>query len=248
VLALLVGPLALIAFSLTADLTPVYFDLVGRAQTFVHPAVMILAALAAVSVAERGRRRHIRSGKDDDAYSTTGGSRPTLRTVIVPLVLVCALVSAPLAFAGLHAFAYQSTTTPAEFETANFAATHLAGSWASDGHLTRIASNYYLSGTGGSTEPIYRWLRSGGGGPPGCPIVTQESWMTTGAQLMPAAPGQLGNDRYRELLTDRSVVYAAGTEDPLRVVVSNFRTIRRLAVDRGSLTSKQIVILLGRGY
>jgi hypothetical protein len=65
---------------------------------------------------------------------------------------------------------------------------------------------------------------------------------------MPAAPGQLGNDRYRELLTDRSVVYAAGTEDPLRVVVSNFRTIRRLAVDRGSLTSKQIVILLGRGY
>jgi hypothetical protein len=38
---------------------------------------------------------------------------------------------------------------------------------------------------------------------------------------MPAAPGQLGNDRYRELLTDRSVVYAAGTEDPLRVVVSN---------------------------
>jgi len=84
VLALLVGPLALIAFSLTADLTPVYFDLVGRAQTFVHPAVMILAALAAVSVAERGRRRHIRSGKDHDAYGTTGGSRPTLRTVIGP--------------------------------------------------------------------------------------------------------------------------------------------------------------------
>jgi hypothetical protein len=220
VLALLVGPLALIAFSLTADLTPVYFNLVGRAQTFVHLAVMVLAALAAVSLA--GRYRGTRGGFDGRSAKRV---HSTLRAALVPVVLICALVSAPLAFSGLHAFAYQSTTTPAEFATAEFAANRLDGSWAGDNHVVRVARNYHLWGVDGATRPVYRWLRSGGT-PPRCPTVTQESWTTTGAQLMPAAPAGIEGSRYQGWLTNRSVVYVAGTEDPLQVVVSKDKEAR----------------------
>jgi hypothetical protein len=219
VLALLVGPLALIAFSLTADLTPVYFNLVGRAQTFVHPAVMILAALATVALAGRHGREVARSGAGGGSSASQSGPEPGFRRIVVPVVLACALVSAPLAFGGLHAFAYQSTTTPAEFGTAEFATTRLTGSWAGDDHVRRIASNYYPNDSNGSTRPVYRWLRSGGT-PPGCPTVVQESWTTVGAQPMPAAPARIGSDRYRGWLANRNVVYVTGGSDPLRVVAS----------------------------
>jgi len=210
VVGLLLGPITLIGFGLTASLTPGYRSIVVRSQTFVHLAVMTLAALAAVGIARVGR-------SDRAERSALVG---TVRRGVVPLVLVCAVLSAPLAFSGLTALAYQSTTTPAEFATTQFAATTIDERWTGDEHVTRVARNYYPTRANESFRPVYSWLDKGAA-PPACPTVSQQSWTTTGAQLFPGAPTEIDADRYRAWIDGRNVVYTAGSADPLTITVPN---------------------------
>ncbi|MFH5801175.1 sodium/phosphate symporter [Haladaptatus sp. CMAA 1911] len=203
VLALVLGPLTLIGFALTADLTVEYQDIIARSQIFAHFGAIVLASLAVVGLGIRGR--------------VTNRILRVTRTGLIPLLLVIALVSAPLAFAGLRATPAQPVTEPNEFETTTFAATYIPSTWVSDGHITRLASYYYPSQTNSTYTPLYQWLR-GGGEPPKCTVVSQQSWTTVGAQLFPASPIQLDKNQYRSWLESKQVIYSASGEDP--VVIS----------------------------
>ncbi|WP_458208914.1 sodium/phosphate symporter [Haladaptatus sp. NG-SE-30] len=200
VVALLFGPLALIGFALTGGLTVAYQDIVARGQIFLHLAAVVLAALAVVAVGNR----------------SVTGSRfiGGLRATLIPFLVLSAVVSTPLAFLGLHATPAQPVTTPDEFEATTFATTHVPEAWSSDGHISRIASYYYPTRTNASYRPVYQWLY-GNEQPPRCLVVSQSSWTTVGAQLFPAAPTQLKDERYTMWLLSRQVVYTTSSSDSI---------------------------------
>ncbi|WP_254532745.1 sodium/phosphate symporter [Natrinema gelatinilyticum] len=198
VAALLVAPIAWVGFAVTAGVDPVYADFARRGQTFVHLASVVCAGVAIPALVRRW-------------------SPPVTPVVAVGLPLLlcfCALASLPLAFAGLEALAYQGTTTPAEFETATFAATTLGDDWTSDDHVTRVARNYYE--TGASPQPAYSWLQ---GNALRCSTVMQRSWQTVGAQRYPSSPLALESSIYTETSATNHVVYTTTSPDPLTLVV-----------------------------
>ncbi|WP_435156745.1 sodium/phosphate symporter [Haladaptatus sp. DFWS20] len=200
VVALLFGPLVLIGFALTGGLTFEYQGIVVRGQIFVHLAAVVLAALAAVSL----------------GYRSVSGIRfsGNFQSVLVPLLVLSAIVSTPLAFLGLHATPAQPLTTPDEFEATTFATTHASERWISDGHISRLASYYYPTRTNVTYRPVYQWLY-GNERPPQCLTLSQESWTTTGAQLFPAAPAQIDNERYNGWIASHHVIYTTGGADPI---------------------------------
>ncbi len=201
VLAILLGPLALIGFALTGDLTFKYQGIAVRSQIFIHLAAAVLAALAVVDIGLRGRSRR--------KYWNI------VRTSFVPLLLIFAVVSAPVAFAGLRATPAKAVIAPNEFEATTFAVTHIPNTWVSDGHITRLASYYYPLQTNSTDTVLYQWLR--GGDPPACPVVSQQSWTTVGAQLFPASPEQVKSTRYQTMLRKRNVIYSASGDDSLLI-------------------------------
>ncbi|WP_049972785.1 hypothetical protein [Haladaptatus cibarius] len=205
--ALLFAPIVLVGFALSGNPTVEYQDIAARGQIYLHLSVAILAALAAVDI---GFRR----------TSQSSGYR-RLRRAAVPLLLLCLVVSSPLAFAGLRATPAQPTVTPAELQTATFTSNHVPGQWASDGHIAILATNYY-TGTDARYTPIYEWLR-GGTAPPNCPVVAQRSWTTVGAQLFPASPATVNATQYDRLVERRNVVYTVSSDDPLVLVSGSTR-------------------------
>ncbi|WP_306059920.1 sodium/phosphate symporter [Natronococcus wangiae] len=199
VLALLVAPLAWTGFAITAGADPVYSLFARRGQTFVHLATVVCAGIAICALARR-----------------VNPSRKRVVTVGLPLLLcVCALVSLPLAFAGLEALAYQGTTTSEEFSSATFATETLEDTWTSDDHITRVARNYYR--TDASPQPAYDWLHSGGNFQ--CPTVMQASWQTVGAQQYPSSPIPLEPAVYQETIQTQHTVYVTTGSDPVTIVV-----------------------------
>lgn len=205
-LASLVGAvLILLGLSLTAALTPEYLNLAYRAQTFVHFPVMVAAALGVVGgLARLGANRR-------------------LTAVLTALALIAAVASIPVAYSGLAALPYKGVTTPAEYQTSQFASERVEGTWAADNHVARLTwaneDDINGSSTGATTVPVYEWL-VGGGPPPGCPTVVPESWSGVGAQLFPMSPAVLDSDARQSFAKRGNVVYAtAGTPDPLRLVV-----------------------------
>lgn len=65
-------------------------------------------------------------------YDRVQGRSRVLTTAVkvgLPIALVVAVVTIPIAFIGLEALSYQGTTTEAEFATATFASTALVDSW-----------------------------------------------------------------------------------------------------------------------
>jgi len=205
VLALLVAPVTMVLFSLTAGLSPEYADTARRSQTFVHLAVMVMATVSAVGwstrLVDRARWRRL-----DTA----------VRTGLPVLLVVCALVTTPIAFADLHVSAFKGTTSGEEFGAATFAVEHVPGTWAGDDHTTRIAGNYYPARTNASVAPVYGWLH--GDPPPGCPTMAQHDWTTVGAQLFPDDPVQLERGVYERWQTERNVVYATSGPDTVVLV------------------------------
>ncbi|WP_255171521.1 sodium/phosphate symporter [Natrononativus amylolyticus] len=201
VVGLLTAPIAWVGFAVTAGLTPEYVLFARRGQTFVHLAAVVLAGLAILALGRYAvrRRRSI---------------APWVHTGVPVLLCLCALVSMPLAFAGLEALAYQGTTTHEEFETLSFA-TDATPEWTSDDHLTRVASNYY--GTNASPGPTYEWLE--GDGALACPTVFQRSWQTVGAQQYPSEPVTVETDRYEATALEGHAVYATTGSDRLTMVV-----------------------------
>ena len=211
-LALVVGPLGLIGFSLTGGLTVEYLATLYRSQLYLHLPLAIAAGITTLVLARR-----VRDGEQHwTARAVRGG---------VPVVLVlCAAASVPVAFAGLELLTYKGVTTPAEFHATGHAVD--AGEpWATDDHLARVGG-YFVSGAsrgndrqayGGARGPVRRWLIESGP-PPDCAVLAQRSWTTTGAQFHPREPVRVESEALQRWLASRDVVYATGQVDPLVLV------------------------------
>jgi len=218
VLALFAAPAALSYYALTASLTPEFFDVVVRVQSFAHVPVFVLAGVGTAGLAARLDDRAPRVG---DA-----GLRRRLGTVLVAAFLLSVLVTVPLGYVNLDTGTYPSTTLESEFGAASFATARVDGRYATDHTLARV-DTHYLSGPVPGEGPTPRgdarlvptrsWLA--GGRPPGCPTLSQRSWTTTGAHLYPAPPGTVPPDAYRSWLTSQHVVYRASGLDPLTLSV-----------------------------
>jgi hypothetical protein len=220
VLALFAAPAALWCYALTASLTPEFFDAVVRVQSFAHLPVFVLAGVGAAGFAARVPRIASTAGTGDSA-GTGPGLRGLLGAAAAALLLLSVLSTVPLGYVNLDTGTYPSTTLESEFGAAAFATGTVEGRYATDHTLSRV-DRHYLRGPapGAGTDltgearvgPTRSWLA--GGSPPGCPVLSQRSWTTTGAHLYPAPPGTVPPDAYR-WLTSRHVVYRASGLDPL---------------------------------
>lgn len=196
---LFAGPLTMLGFVLSADLTPVYFATGTRTHWFLHLPVMGLAAAGAVVVF---RER-------------LPGRKPA--RVALAGVLVCSVVvSVPIAFGGLSVYSYQGVTTPGEFSASTFAHERVPGTWASDDHLVRI-SQYHPPNGSGTTAPVYSWVHDPDAPPPDCAVVTKDSWSTVGAQFYPRPPASLDRGRLDGLDRTHDRVYHGGSTDGIRL-------------------------------
>ncbi len=207
VVALLAAPVVQTYFSLTASLTPEFFGTVMRTQTFAHFPIFVLAALATAGLVSR---------TDASVRARLPASRSAVRAIVPSVLLIVALLTAPVAFVDLDTASYPSTTTESEFAAASFAATHLTDQWTAADPLSRVGRQYYPNGANVSRTPVYSWLT--GGSPPTCPTLSREAWTTTGAHLFPLAPETIGEARYQRWLFERNLVYA--TTDPYRISLS----------------------------
>ncbi|WP_121820791.1 sodium/phosphate symporter [Halostella salina] len=188
--ALVLGPLAAVGFALTAGRTPVYEDLVVRSVTFVHPGLVVAAAVGLAVLVRR---------------------RPAFGRVAAAAAVVAVLVSAPLPFAGLAAFPFEPVTDPAELDAATFATDRVDGGWTSDDHVALVAYNY--RGAGVTDLPTTAWLR-GDAPPPDCPVVARSSWKTVGAPG-PTEPLDISRSAYDEWVMTGDVVYAGGADSSI---------------------------------
>ncbi|WP_162562495.1 hypothetical protein [Salinigranum rubrum] len=175
VVGLLAGPLALLGFSLTAALTPEYVGTAIRGQTFGHLPLAILVGLVVARLLARGV---------DTGSVSLPGSRSVVRTLVVLVVLVATVGSLPFAYINLDTGSYPSTTFDSEFRGVAFASERTEGPWTTDHSLSRSGIHYFRSETGVSATAS--WVS--GGASPTCPVLSQESWTTTGAHLFPFAP------------------------------------------------------------
>ena len=205
-IALFAAPTAWVGFAFSAGIDPVYVLFARRGQTFLHFSVAVFAGVAILDL--------FRS--DSILARTSHSLHRHARWVLPTLLVTCTLVSLPMAFADLHVFAYQGTTTGEEFQTATFVAESVTESWTGDDHITRIARNYYGAET--TTQPVRQWLRTSSRPPPQ-PLVTQESWQTVGAQVYPQSPLTVDPDTYQCLTDRRQVVYTTTGTDPLHVLL-----------------------------
>jgi hypothetical protein len=207
VIALLAGPLTILGFSLTASLTPEYVGTAIRGQTFGHLPLAILAGLVIAGLLSRG----VGTGMSIDR--SLAPSRSMLQVFVVGLVLVATVGSLPFAYINLDTGSYPSTTFDSELRGVEFAAERTAGPWATDHSLSRSGIGYFRSETGVSATAS--WVS--GGASPTCPVLSQESWTTTGAHLFPFAPDTVSEERYEEWLGSRHIVYVNTGHDPVSI-------------------------------
>jgi hypothetical protein len=228
-LALLLGPIAVVSFSLTAALTPEYFATALRGQTFLHLALFVCVAAGVVGLARRrdptgtGRpdaETAGSGGRDGTTPATDGGGslRTSVAAGLVVVVLAAALATTPLALVHLDTMSYPATTTGSAFGAANFAAERTTGDWASDDPLSRVAG-HYNPGTNVSQRPVVAWLSGDGGVPPRCPTLTRRSWATSGAHLFPAPAETVDADAFRSFHETGDVVYSVRGHDAVRLAV-----------------------------
>mgnify|MGYP000633955891 CR=1 FL=1 len=161
VLGLLVAPLVLVNYFLTAGLSPDLFDAMLRVQTFAH---LPAAVIAGVFVATRFTRG-----------AGVGVRWRRFGRVAFVVVLLCALVTAPLGVMALDTASIPGTTTPQAFAGAGFAANYTTG-WASDDQVTRVSGLYYNDSAG--VRPVSTWAR--GGSPPDMAVLATPAWTRGG--------------------------------------------------------------------
>ncbi|EMA02069.1 hypothetical protein SAMN05443574_11191 [Haloarcula vallismortis] len=199
VLALVLAPIVIVYFSLTASLTPEYYGTALRGQTFVHLPVFVLAGIGVVSVAYR------RSLSPDGGLGATRTHSHRLATVLTIIVVVAAVATMPIAFVNLDTLAFPTGATESQFAAATFTADHVDEQWASDHPFSRIVDLYYPNATNGTYQPTARWL--GGGTAPSCPTLSRSSWGTTGAHLFPASSEKTSPAALAEWRYENDVVY-----------------------------------------
>lgn len=209
VVSLLIGPLAVVYFALTASLTSAYFLTALRSQTFVHLPVFIMAGLGVAWLfssasgdppARTVITRAVRS-------ITADGRRRTQRRWLVGAVCLLIIVSVgttlPLAFVHLDTGTAPSVTSSSQLAATEFTAHHTTGRWATDDPLGRVGNALYDANT--SQTATSRWLR--GGQPPACPTLAQLSWSTDGAHLFPNPAERLPGDQFNRWQTKQHVIY-----------------------------------------
>ncbi|AUG47457.1 sodium:phosphate symporter [Haloarcula taiwanensis] len=199
VLALLLAPIVIVYFSLTASLTPEYYGTALRGQTFVHLPLFVLAGIGVASVAYR------RSMSPDGGLRTARTHSHRLATVVTIIVVVAAVATMPIAFVNLDTLAFPTGATESQFAAATFTADHVDEQWASDHPFSRIVDLYYPGASNGTYQPTARWL--GGGAEPNCPTLSRASWGTTGAHLFPAGSEKTTPAALEEWRYENDVVY-----------------------------------------
>jgi hypothetical protein len=209
VLATLVAPLVFIYYALSAALTPEFFSAVIRVQSYTHVPAFVLASVGVLAATQRVRAT----------------SLPGRRLLVGGLLVVFAVgvaVTLPLGYLNLDTGSAPSTTFPSEYRATGFATTHADGQFATDQNFGQLISNGHaplarpqLDPTAGraTSAPTRTWLR--GGPPPGCPLLSQQSWTRTGAHLYPAPPQTVAAPAYNRTLATRHVVYTTGGMDPV---------------------------------
>jgi hypothetical protein len=202
VLAMIAAPLVIIYFSLTASLTPDFFATGMRAQTFMHVPVFVLVGLGAAGLFHQ--RAHC-------SVPWKG-----IRTMAITALVVCTLLTMPLAFVSLDTVHYPATTTESEFEATGFVSDHVSETWATQHGPNRIAGLYFGNAEG-TTAPTREWLV--GGAEPACPVLSYESWTTHGAYLWPTQPQTISSEAYESFLTSRNLAYTSSGRDPLAVTI-----------------------------
>jgi len=199
VAALLAAPVVNAYFSMTATLTPEFFDTVIRTQTFAHLPVMMLAALAVTATWAGGV-----SGSRLTEWSETA-----VRVAVAVVFVVALAATTPLAYINLDTGSVPSTTLESEYATAQFVEARVEGPVATDHTFSRLGR---VVGFSGSMGPTREWLV--GGSLPACPMVSQRSWTSSGAHFYPAAPQTLSRERYERGLGERHVVYTNSGRNP----------------------------------
>lgn len=224
-LAMLAAPVTFAYYGLSAALTPAFFGAVQRVQSFLHVPALALAAIGAVAVGTwiRAQDGVPRSGSGSGAVPGLGFSLGRALTVGAILVFAVGVaLTVPVGYLALDTGTAPSTTYPSELAAAEFTA-HVAGPFAADHRLSQLVVHHAgdvgrRDATGRVTvAPVRSWLS--GGPPPGCPVLIQRSWTTTGAHLYPQPAATLPPERFDRWLGERSVVYAATGRDPTRLVL-----------------------------
>lgn len=210
VLALLLAPIVVVYFSLTASLTPEYYGTALRGQTFVHLPVFVLAGIGVASVAYR------QSPSPDGGLGTPKAHSHRLATVLTVIVVIAAVVTMPIAFVNLDTLAFPTGATESQFAAATFTADHVDEQWASDHPFSRIVGLYYPGASNGTYQPTARWL--GGGAEPNCPTLSRASWGTTGAHLFPAGSEKTTPEALEEWRYENDVVYDTRSLDSVYLV------------------------------
>ena len=194
VTALLAGPLVVIYFALTADLTPEFFATAIRGQAFLHVPAFVLVGLAAAGIASRTSGRTERRG---------------VRAALLGTLAVSTLLTAPLAFVALDTLDYPGTTAESELEAVEHTAAHAEGPWTTDHGPMRVGRTTF--GADAGMVPTRTWLR--GGPPPDCPMLSFSGWVSNGANFWPASPERTDVGRYDRTLAGRNVVYSGGERE-----------------------------------
>ncbi len=203
-LALLAAPVSHVLFGLTAALNPAFFATVLRAQTFGHIPVLVVAAAGAVGVlggSTRVLRRSDLSVSSGDRVASDGGwSRG--RTVMILVVVVALVGTAPVAYLNLDTGSYPTGATETEYAAAGFVATHGDEEVATDHKQGRLVG---FRGGGAGVASLVSWLD--GGSAPEAALVSKGYWTTTGAHLFPGAPRTVSERRFGCTLAERHRVY-----------------------------------------
>jgi len=166
-----------------------------RVQTFAHlPAAVIAGGIAATRLTR---------------VSGTGLGWRRFGRVAFVVVLLGAVVTAPLGVMALDTASVPGTTMPREFAGAGFAAENTANEWASEGPIERVSALYY--GHWVATAPVERWSR--GGNAPEMPVLATPAWTKRGVHQYPRAPARVSTPRFEEWRTSNHVVYTSGQAD-----------------------------------
>ncbi len=195
VLGLFVAPVMLVNYFLTAGLSPDLFDALLRVQTFAHlPAAVVAGGFVATRFTNGsgGGVRWRRFGK-----------------VAFTVVLLGAVLTAPLGVMALDTASIPGTAMPQEVTGTEFAAEHTVGEWAREGPVRRIGSLYLDEGP--SVGPTATWSR--GGSPPDMPVLATPAWTRRGVHQYPRAPARIAPETFVEWRATGQVVYTTGNRE-----------------------------------
>jgi hypothetical protein len=194
VLGLFVAPVVLVNYFLTAGLTPDLFDAMLRVQTFAHlPAAVVAGAFVAT--------RFTRSAGSGVRWRRFG------RGAFV-VVLLGAVLTAPLGVMALDTATIPGTTTPQAFAGTGFAAGHATGAWASEQSVQQLSGLYYNGSAG--VDSVGTWAR--GGSEPDVPVLATPAWTDRGVHQYPRAPERVSSARFAAWRVTGKVVYTTGAQ------------------------------------